>query len=169
MGGPPVRLGGDGSPSQRAWRGQEAIPKGREGRESHSDGRGFESPHKRAGRRWQSLTGAGSGCKALLECREGSEGPPGELGLVRRARRSWIPLPEGQEGRKSNTGWSGVVRRHSRRHRRGWKAHPDGCRGWKPSEKGWEELGVPPSGREGSEELEGPPGGLEVVGRDGRG
>ena len=136
MGVPPVRLGGDGSPSQRAGRGQEAIPKGREGRESHSDGRGFGSPHKRAGRSWQSLTGAGSGCKALLECREGSEGPPGEPELVRRARRSWIPLPEGQEGRKSNTGWSGVVRRHSWRRRKGWKAHTNGRRGLKALRKG---------------------------------
>ena len=43
---------------------------------------------------------------------------------------------------------------------RGWKTHPDGwegsedpsgwLRGWKPSHKGLEELGVPPGCREGS-------------------
>ena len=124
--------GSVGRPSRRAGR-------GREGREFHPNGQGFGSPCKRAGRSWESLTGAGSGRKALPECREGSEGPPGELGLVEKAGRCKIPILEGREGSvvlPGGQGGLGVpqvgpgrVRSPSRRTMSGWESLSEGLEG----------------------------------------
>ena len=52
------------------------------GWKAHSDGRGFGSPPKRAGRRQESLTEARRGHEALPKGREGSGSPPGGQGGV---------------------------------------------------------------------------------------
>ena len=59
-------------------------------------------------------------------------------------------IPESREGSRIPPVGPGCVRRPSWRVRRGREAHLNGRGGWNPSQQGWEELGVPHRGREGS-------------------
>ena len=89
-GGLPAEPGGDGRPSQMVGRGREA----------HSDGRGFGSPPKRAGRRRESL----------LVTREGMGRPEGVRSPSWPSWRGSRPLPIGRP--PGGPGWVG---RSSRR------------------------------------------------------